>query len=131
MRKFGRLTLIVALASTLLGLPATAAYAGTDGSVQPSKAPQAVHTDDFTAMLGCWVTPKPGVDAVRVRRSATTSSDILGTIQPGQSADAACTVTSGGAYTACGVTNSPHWVRVIWAGLNGYAAVHCTYWYYD
>ncbi len=85
--------------------------------------------DDIRVLLGCWVTPKAGVDAVNARSAPNTSASRNGIINAGQTADADCVATSGGTYTACGGTSN-WWVRVTWVGTS-YVALNCVNWYYD
>jgi hypothetical protein len=100
----------------------------SSASAAPAPAPVG-DSEVSPAAATCYVSPKSGVSAVRVRLRANNTSTIIGTIQPGQRAVASCGATSGGSYTACGGT-STWWIQVTWNGRTGYVAQRCVNWYY-
>ncbi|GLW89975.1 hypothetical protein Aglo03_07910 [Actinokineospora globicatena] len=62
-----------------------------------------------------------------VRASATTGSTAKGQLNTGDSSSAACTLTNGGSYSACGGSSSG-WIHVTARG-GGYVAERCVDWY--
>ncbi|GAB3797143.1 SH3 domain-containing protein [Micromonospora zhanjiangensis] len=127
-----RAALLVVFLVAALGMPVTAANAAAPYD-RPDTAPAAVAAIPTAGALArtCYVSPKKGVSAVAVRRTASTSGTRIGLMYPGQRATAACSATRGGSYSACGSGSSPWWIKITWKGARGYVAQRCVNWTYS
>ncbi len=113
-----------------LGMSALAAMPGTaSASPTPAVAEVQATSSNQASTTACYVVPKGSVRAVTVRSAPRTSSSALGQINRGQSANAVCNATYGGAYSSAGCTPGHWWVRVTWKGRTGYVALGCVAWY--
>ncbi|WP_285662770.1 SH3 domain-containing protein [Actinorhabdospora filicis] len=129
MSKFATRSLVVLVLGVLALIASPLAAQASTGDLTPSGAPSVSKGhDDATVAAGCEVKSK--VAGLNVRRTASASATSIGQMQKGNTADAVCTGTKGGTYTACGVTFD-QWIKVYWNGAWGYVASYCVDWYHD
>lgn len=122
------LPLVTALAFALALLLAPAASAAEPPPTPSAGGRPQAEASTAVAATTCYVTPKAGVNAVRVHTQPSVTSTRIGIIYPGQRAVASCSATAGGYYSDCG--GSTWWIRVTWSGRTGYVAWRCVNWTY-
>lgn len=115
---FYAMATIAAALLVSLGSTATAA-AETAGAPAPTGT--SVAATEVGAQQSCEARFSQGVNH---RTSPNTSATIIGIIPAGRWVPAACSISTGSTYTACGATSN-YWLRVYWNGRWGYSAWTC------
>lgn len=107
-------------AALILSLGSTA---GASAQAPQAPTPDGVSAtaNDVEIQQSCRARFSQGVNH---RASASTGSTSLGIVPANTWVPAACSITTGGSYTACGSTSS-YWLRVYWNGRWGYSAYNC------
>ncbi|MET9230097.1 hypothetical protein [Lentzea sp. NPDC003310] len=121
-------SVLLSLGTVLASIALVLAPSTANAAAEPAATPAGVSVSGV-GTAACRVAPAPGVSGVNVRLRADAGSTRLGIIQPGQSAVADCSETTGKAYTACGGVNTPRWIGVTWNGRRGYVARWCVDWW--
>lgn len=107
-------------AALILSLGSTAS-ASAQAPQAPAPGGVSATANDVEIQQSCRARFSQGVNH---RASASTGSTSLGIVPANTWVPAACSITTGGSYTACGSTSS-YWLRVYWNGRWGYSAYTC------
>ena len=116
---FFALATIAAALVLSLGSTASASAAAPQAPTAPISTSDAA--TDVDIQQTCRARFSQGVNH---RASASTGSTSLGIVPANTWVPAACSLTTGGSYTACGITTT-NWLRVYWNGRWGYSAWAC------
>ncbi|MFK3979936.1 hypothetical protein ACI2K4_06075 [Micromonospora sp. NPDC050397] len=126
-----RRTSIVATSTVTLATIAGTLLVAAPVQAAPDRthtAPVAVARAD-TSPNACYVTPRSGVGAVKIRKAKSVTSTPLGQINKGQRGTASCTASEGGSYSVSGCRKSNYWIRATYRGATGWVAWGCVDWY--
>jgi hypothetical protein len=108
-------------AALILSLGSTASASAQTPQAPTAPAGVSAAANDVEVQQSCRARFSQGVNH---RASASAGSTSLGIVPANTWVPAACSLTTGGSYTACGTTSN-QWLRVYWNGRWGYSAWAC------